>query len=143
MSSAEIPDSVPADPSIRTEEWLRSHIPKGLFTLRLRERDGIPFLVLDGGEDLFLPLSRGPQNYLLGAYIAFKLMKNEVRPATEEAAIELEAMDGERVGSALVRNKVYQGVQTFAVDLYDLAGVQVGSFDPGVEPEGTGDEEED
>ncbi len=106
-SNHEIPDRVPADPSVAFAEWLRAHLPREegrrLTVLRLRERESGPVLVLCSTGQRLPALTAGPYTQFIALLVLDMLVKRALRPRDRETVIDLEDEDGGRLGYAVVR----------------------------------------
>ena len=130
----EIPDGVPADPTVLFEEWLRSLAPGGqggIGRIGLRVRADGPCVVITGS----LPFVDRPWRpdrggHLLLALIAATLAKHDLRPGGDARRMDIEDEDGGLCGYALVHP--CEEVPRFA--LYNADSVPIGSFPPPDEP---------
>ena len=130
----EIPDGVPADPTVLVEEWLRSLAPGGeggigSIGLRVRE-DGVCMVMTGSLPFVDRPWRPDHGGHLLLALMAATLAKHDLRPGGDARRMDIEDEDGGLCGYALVQ--LWEDVSRFA--LYNADSVPIGSFPPAKGP---------
>ncbi len=132
-SNTEIPDRVPADPSVAFADWLRAHLPREegrrMTFLRLRERDDGPVLVLCSTGQRLPAFTVGPHTEFIALLVLDMLVMRALRPRDRETSIDLEDEDGERLGYAVVREgpdpQEHWGTK---VSIYNTANEHLATF---------------